>query len=142
MSRKIRRNVLTAIAVAAGTLAVAAPSQAQAATYEFQPIALTAWDIEDWWESCDEPRMHYNGSPGWAGTICNMGTVSGSSIPKTRFTSSGFELRLMERDGGWDANHLGTTWISNAVLNEERTVNFIKWNDFHYEFKYRVVRVA
>ena len=143
-SRAVRRGVVAAVAVVAGALALAAPSQAQASpVYEYQPIRLIVHDIEDWWpDNRDEPRMYYGGHT-WADVVYNRETVDGARMPTARFTGSAMRIDLWERDNNWlDNNFLGSTLVQ-ASVNEERHVTFgSRTNGYEYELVYRVVQVG
>lgn len=144
-----RSGVTRALAIVAAlaaliVLAAAAPSQASAATYEFQPVRLIVHDIEDGWPDWkDEPIMYYSDQV-WADVVANKETVEGWRIPRATFTGTQMQIDLWERDNGWyPSNMLGTVWITPGALNDERTVRFGgpgAW--YHYELVYKVVQIA
>lgn len=136
--------IVAAVATLLISLAAAAPSEANAATYEFQPVRLIVHDIEDGWPDWrDEPIMYY-GNEVWADVVANRSTVEWWRMPRATFTGTQMQIDLWERDGGWYNNNLlGTVWITPAALNDERTVRFGgpgQW--YHYELVYKVVQIG
>jgi hypothetical protein len=140
--RAVRLWLLAGIAVAATALG-AAPSQAQAATYEFQPLRMHVHDVEDgWWDVYDEPRMYYGGQV-WASVVREGSTVNMEDLPRATFTGTGMSIDLRERDGGWyDNNNLGTVWVPATPGQELRAVFGGPHNYYYYELIYKVVEVG
>jgi len=146
-SSNVRRNIVVVLAGLVSCLAFAAPSQAQAAEHELQPIRLIVHDTEDGWpDNRDEPRMYYGGQT-WAGLVGNPWTVDGAELPTARFTGSTMRIDLWERDNGWtDHNLLGSVNVYGEVTpgGEERYAHFGGWagSNWHYELVYRVAQVS
>jgi hypothetical protein len=138
----VRLWLVAGLAVTATALA-AAPSQASAATYEFQPLRMHVHDVEDGWpDYWDEPRMYYGGQV-WADVVRQGSTVNMESLPRATFTGTGMQVDLRERDGGWyDNNNLGTVWIPATPGQELRAVFGGPGTWWYYELIYRVVQVS
>ena len=139
--RAVRLWLLAGLAMTSIALG-AAPSQANAATYEFQPLRMHVHDVEDgWWDTYDEPRMYYGGQV-WADVVREGSTVNMESLPRATFTGTGMQVDLRERDGGWyDNNNLGTVWVPATPGQELRAVFGGPRNYYHYELIYKVVQI-
>ena len=129
----------TALGVSSGVVLTATPAQATD-TYTFVPIRLTVYDIEDWWDTHDEPRMYYGGAV-WADSVQKGGYPG--VIPPVNFSGTMMSVDLWERDGGWtDNNHLGWATVTNDQLNQEKTLRFKSAGNYDYEIAYKIVEAG
>jgi hypothetical protein len=141
LPRTARLWLLAGLSVSSIAFA-AAPSQASAATYEFQPLRMHVHDVEDgWWDVYDEPRMYYGGQV-WADVVREGSTVNMENLPRATFTGTGMQVDLRERDNGWyDNNNLGTAWVPATPGQELRLVFGGPRTYYHYELIYKVVQI-
>jgi hypothetical protein len=142
-SHNIKRAVLVAAAALAGSLAIAAPSHA-ATEYAFQPINLTAYDLEDPEpDTRDELRLTVGGT-NWTGSVTRGETVPGSAMYRVRFSSSSVCITLTELDASagewWSSDDiLGSTCVAAGDYTSH--VRFVG-NSFDYVLRFSVAPVA
>ena len=131
-----------ALAVVAGSLALAAPSQAQA-TVGLQPTSLKATNIEDWstpwfFDNTDEAQLDYGGQK-WGGkAVLNVPTYG--PFPVARFTGSSMVVDLLEWDGG-SVRHLTSGPVFAGTVGSGGTL-FLSGTDFSYQLTYKIVAVS
>ena len=142
-SRIVRRAVLVVAAALAGSLAIAASSHA-ATVYEFQPIDLTAYDLEDPQpDTRDELRLTVGGT-NWTGYATRGTVIPGSAMYRVKFSSSSICINLIELDtsaGEWWSpdDSLGSMCVAAGDYTSH--VRFAGYG-FDYVLRFRVAPVA